>query len=430
MKSSKKIIIIATALVLASALALGGCMHFMSEPPVETEEYNPDEMSLPSVIEETPTAQSEMQKKFGAYGKEEIGENGEKIFHLFTEEQIAESMSLREKGERRSLTYEEIVFIINDSIRMYFEYDKIIITDFVDHVHPEPTGALDYDLKIINKRYDRCEVSSLGYTEILTYHGDYSDKKSYDSALETYSTMIYDIEAIILDRLRIHDTGTEGLCMTSYAYDDDYTRLYGILFDGGELSSRDEYTNILGNSIKSLLVNSVSNDVKAEHPMVYAKDIYDANSGKPSITISYRDGEKETQLFPTEELKALSPDGTLTLSGTTDGLIPTHISFEFDRWTGKVTYTYKNMGYATIMMGAFGIKNDILIMSFTDGKSICLEYVDGKFRIYNDLFDAFYRGEFDEEIVFECSSAYNEDFVFPHAFIHNTYPYPIRVINN
>ena len=64
-----KIIIIAAVLVLAAALALFGCIYLIGEPDEETKGYAPDEMTMPPVIEETPTAQSEMQKKFAAYGR-------------------------------------------------------------------------------------------------------------------------------------------------------------------------------------------------------------------------------------------------------------------------------------------------------------------------------------------------------------------------
>ena len=128
-----KIIIIAASLVLAAALALCGCMYLIGEPPEETQRYDNDEMSVPSVIEETPTAQSEMQKKFAAYGEEEVGTNGEKIFHLFTKEQIDASLQMRKEGKRTSLTYEEIIFIINDTVRIYLEYDQVVMTDFAEH---------------------------------------------------------------------------------------------------------------------------------------------------------------------------------------------------------------------------------------------------------------------------------------------------------
>lgn len=424
MKNTKKTIIIAMSLVLASALALGGCMSLLSEPPEETKEYVSTEMSLPSVIEETPTAQSEMQKKFGAYGKEEIGESGEKIFHLFTEDQIEESMKLREEGERRSLTYEEIVFIINDSIRMYFEYDKIIITDFVCHTHAKPTGALDFDLQMAMNRYDRCEVSSFEYTEIVTYHGDYSDKQSYRSALSTYSTMIYDIEAIIVERLRVHDTGTDNYCLTSHKGDNDHTRIYGILLDGGELTDSEKYFDVLKKNIRRELGPRIENDIEAKYPMLLAYDSYDPDSIRPSIEIYYLEGDNRTKLFPTEQLETLRPNGSLTLSGTTDDRIPRHISFEFDRWTNMVTYTNKNAGFETSMTGVYFIHDDIISLWLGEGEHIYIKIVGEKLRTYDD-WPHRDDDKFKEELTFECTSAYNEYFVFPDAFSENQLPITI-----
>jgi hypothetical protein len=422
MNNSKKIIILAVSLVLASVLLLSGCMYLISADPEGSSEYNPDEMSLPNVIEETPAAQSALQKKFGAYGREETGENGEKIYRLFTEEQIAESLSLREKGERRSLTYEEITFIINDSIRMYFEYDRIIVTDFIEHKHPKPTGGIDYDLKIILNRYDRCEVPSLGYSEIIPYHGDYSDKTSYDSALETYNKMIHDIEAIILDRLRIHDTGTEGYCLTSFAEPNDETRLYGILLDGGELTDSKEYVTTLRDTIKYEVMHHRKDEVQEVHPMILAEETHDPYSGKPMITISYCDSEKETVLFPTEQLNNLRPDGSITLTGKTDESVPREITIEFDRWLGKVKYTEKSAGVVIDKTGGFAYRDGVLTLAFANYENIYFKYVDGKFRICDDVFDAYYKDKFDAEMVFEYSSAYGEKFVYPDAFIHNTFP--------
>lgn len=425
---NKKIIIIAASLVLAAALALCGCMKVISEPDDETKEYNPEEMTLPSVIEETPTAQSEMQKKFGAYGKEEIGENGEKIFRLFTEEQIEESLKLREDGIRRSLTFDEIVFIINDSVRMYFEYDKIIITDFVNHTHAESHGGLDFDMLIITNRYHRCEVSSLGYTEIIPYHGDYSDADSYKSALATYNKMIHDIESIILDRLRIHDTGTEGYCLTSYASLNDKTRLYGILFDGGELTDSEKYISTLRDNIKYSAASYRAAEPTYKYPLILAQEVCKPDSGKPQISIQYFDGGKGTQLFPTEQLEALRPDGSLILSGKTDDLPQREISFEFDRWTNIVTYTDKRAGFEITMTGGFYLEGDMIGMWFDhgmliDNEDLYIKIVDGKIRVYDNLYYALYDdGKFKEEFVFECSSAYNEKFVFPDAFSENKQP--------
>lgn len=354
MKNSK-IIIIAASLVLAAALALCGCVYLIGGVPDETRGYDPDEMTLPSVIEETPSVQSELQKKFGAYGREETGERGERIFRLFTEEQINESIDLRLKGRPRSLTYEEVLFIINDSVRIYFEYDKIIVTDFMNHTHNNiPTSALDFDMRLWQNRYKRCDVLSYGYTEIIPYHGDYSDQPSYVAALETYSKMIYDIECMIFERLRIHDTGTDSYCLVSPLNDRDYTRVYGMLFADNQLKhDTDKHRDVLNNSIKMRLTGKELVNPHERYPMILASNKYEADSGKPNVNINYYNGEERVQIFPTEQLEALHPDGKVTLSTTTDD--GREIAFELDRWNKHVVYTEKYMGSETVIEGYYTI---------------------------------------------------------------------------
>ncbi len=421
MKNSKKIIIIAASLVIASVIVLLGCMHFLSEAPEETKEYNPDEMSLPSVIEETPTAQSELQKKFGAYGREETGENGEKIYRLFTEEQIAESLSLREKGERRSLTYEEIAFIVNDSIRMYFDYDKIIVTDFSEHVHPEPAGPLDYDIKLVTKKYDRCEVSSsVGYSEIIPYHGDYSECKSYLSAVETYNSIICGIETIILDRLRIHDTGTEGFCLTSNLIGSQYTRLYGILMDGGELTDSEKYISTLRDNLKNAVTYRSFGEPTYMYPLILTTSEYDPESIRPNLTISYIDGEKNTKLFPTEELEALRPDGKMVLTWKGGMYFTRVITLEFDRWEKSVKYTDSRLGKGSVLIGGYNINGNIISLHFgLSFRNIYLEYDGESIRVTDkEYYKNDHMGyEFEDDMVFKCVEGYEEDLVFPDSFL-------------
>ncbi len=412
-----KIIIIAAILVLAAALALCGCMYLVGEPPEETKGYDPDEMSLPPVIEETPTAQEKMQKKFAAYGREERGANGERVFRLFTEEQIKESMELRERGERRLLTYDEILFLINDSIRMYFEYDKILVTDFSSHTHiKEPTGPLDFDMRLQQNRYKKCNVSTFEYTEIIPYHGDYSDQDSYKSALATYSKMIYDIEYIIFERLRIHDTGTDSYCLVSPTNDGDYTRLYGILLDGGKLTDIEKYGTVLNNTIKQSLTNKELVAPEDKYPLIGMIDRYEPDTGKPTVEIYYNsNGERRgTKLFPTEQLETLGPDGKLTLTGMTEELVPRQLTFEFDRWSKKVVYTEKMTDAVTELTGYYLVNDDYIYLSF-DNEKLYFELDGDKVRLYNDLVDYMKNGKY-VQITVEASSVYGEDVSFKDLF--------------
>lgn len=414
MKNSK-IIIIAASLVLAAALALCGCVYLIGDVTDETRGYDPDEMTLPSVIEETPSAQSELQKKFGAYGREETGERGERIFRLFTEEQIEESLTLRKNGERRMLTYEEILFLINDSIRMYFEYDKILVTDFIFHTHDKnPTSALDYDMRLNNNRYRRCEVYTYEYIDLIPYHGDYSDKTSYADALATYHKMIEDIRTIILERLRIHDTGSDSYCLLSPLNENDYPRLYGILLDGGNISDAEKYETVLNNTIKQSMTNKELVAAEDKYPLVRMTEQYEPKLNKPQVSIYYisADEMSREKLYPTEQLDALRPDGKLTLTGYTNESMPREITIEFDRWAGRVVYTDYNELYIartgfyhSEIIGAVG---DAVLLSFDGKDSKCLRFEGNTVKIYSGI-SALMRDDkkWDEEITVEIQSPYS-----------------------
>ncbi len=396
---NKKIIIIAAAIVLASALALCGCMYLISEPPEETKELTQGEVTLPPVIEETPTAQSEMQKKFGAYGKEEIGENGEKIFHLFTWEQVEESLQMRKDGVRRSLTFDEISFIINDTVRLYFEYDKIVMPDFSDHTtgveinlyHPSViTGTWnsieemhEYLFNRLNK-YESCECDQkVGYTTVTTYHGDFSEYEDFDSAFSAYNDMVMQIEKMISERLRILDTGTlfycKGISSATYTI-----HTYGILLDGGSNGDYAQYTAAFEDSVG--FKNSDNNVTSVKTPYLLGNREY-RDSSLTGITASsciyfISDGVKN-KIFPTAELDAIRPKAPVSLSWSkklqTTGNPRVKWNIDFDRWKQTVEVTYSMIGQSVTNLkysGTYEVKGDMLFLTLDDGLKIVIKYDD------------------------------------------------------
>lgn len=420
MKNNIGVCLIAALLVFASVLILSGCMYFINGSSVESKEYNPDEMSLPSVIEKTPTAQSEMQRKFSAYGYEETGKNGEKVFHLFTEEQIEESLQLYEDGVRRSLTYEEILFIINDSVRMYFEYDKIVIPRFSEYVK-NPQSQIQYaGFKVNEETYEKCLRKSDTCREILTDHGDFSEYSSYISAMEAYSSIVYDIEAIIAERLRVHDTGSE-FYRKSGSNPYNSSLIYGIVLDGGELSEAGNYEYVLQKNLKNSLYGSVMPYGK-EYGSVIAKRKHEYNSASALVSIEYYENGNVTELFPTEQLKAMKPKGNITAiwrSEETIGHLPQRcIRFEFDRWGEKVTFSNRVFSSETVLKGTYRLDGDRMILEFAEGKTIILEfdgenikpvgayYPDGRVWLW-----------FEESIVFRINGVSSgEEIIFPESF--------------
>ncbi|MBQ5791921.1 MAG: hypothetical protein IIW19_04360, partial [Clostridia bacterium] len=123
----KKFIIMAVSLLLTALLALVGCMYAIGENKAESKPYDMGE-TVSVAPEDTPEAQKEMEKKFSVYNHV-TEENGKKILTLFSEEQAEEQWMKRKNGEEFRLTYDEILFIISDSQRLYETYDEIILPD-------------------------------------------------------------------------------------------------------------------------------------------------------------------------------------------------------------------------------------------------------------------------------------------------------------
>lgn len=428
---NKKIIIIAASLVLAATLALCGCMHLIGEPPEETQRYDNDEMSVPSVIEETPTAQSEMQKKFGAYGKEAVGINGEKVFYLFTEEQIEESLQMRRNGERRSLTYDEITFIINDTIRIYQEYDQIVLTDFSEHTVSEkkmiyhklsdpPKSSVVYNsISSLYSAFNSClEKEEYKFKTIDTYHGDLSEYNSYYTAIAQYSTMLLDIERMIAERLRILDTGT--LCYCNNEDGLDNAHFYGILLDSGSNKDYSQYID----AFEDCIDNKEWGDTNKT--LIGVRN-YDSSSPYQSVSICYYENRRPVELFPTAELKEMEPPSPIILHGSNKIKLEEEESewvlFRFDVYAKTVEFLHVKKEDSSRKYGTYKVDAGKLILDF-DGAQLVINYVDGKYVFAEQYYKDGEWIKFDEKI--KMREAYpvigNKSFyptpviIFPNSF--------------
>ncbi|MBR4062452.1 MAG: hypothetical protein IKK01_05245 [Clostridia bacterium] len=388
-----KIIIIAASLVLAAALALCGCMYLIGESPEETKEMTQGEVTLPPVIEETPTAQSEMQKKFSAYGKEVTGANGERIFHLFTWEQVEESLQMRKDGVRQPLTFDEISFIINDTVRLYFEYDQIVMPDFSNHTtgveinlyhtsiigrHFDSLEELEQFLIEHRKSYESCDCEqTVEYMTVATYHGDFSEYEDFDSAFSAYNDMLSEIEMMISERLRILDTGTLFFCkgISHSSYTD---HMYGILLDGGSHGDYAQYTatleDILGVKYNQNKVTSV------DTPYLIGNRVNSVYEDLCSSNIYFVTDGVKNKIFPTAELDAIRPKGPVHLSWSkklqTTGNPRVKWNIDFDRWNQTVEVTYSKIGQSAIhekYSGTYEVKGNMLFLTLDDGLKIVIK---------------------------------------------------------
>ena len=132
MKSSIKFFSIVLSLLFASTIALSGCMYAIQASGGSDKPYEMDSDIVASGDEEfivdTPISQSDLQKKFS--GMYEIDEETNTIT-VVSEDYLKKYWNSNYKKEViRSLSYDEVMYIIQDSIRLYNLYDKIVLNKF------------------------------------------------------------------------------------------------------------------------------------------------------------------------------------------------------------------------------------------------------------------------------------------------------------
>ena len=138
MKFSKRLFFrSALSLILAVCVLTGGLMLMgMAETEgeiVDTDSYAPDVSDLipeeENIITDTtvPTPQEQLSGKFGQYlFTSEL--DGKSVVSIYSAEQISDFVARRENGEWFSLSAEDILFMIDDTLKLFSQYDVITVT--------------------------------------------------------------------------------------------------------------------------------------------------------------------------------------------------------------------------------------------------------------------------------------------------------------
>lgn len=208
MKNGVKFFIIVISIILLFSIVLGVCIGCISSYEGERS-YDTDE-SFMSVIGGI-ASQADMQKKFGVYNHVET-DSENTILHIFSEEQADNIISQRKDGKKFYLTYDEALFLINDSTRLYFEYDTVVLNGAYD------TGVLSPE-------------SSLSAKTINCYHGDFSEF-NYDSAVQAYNQMLNDINNIIRHRIAMLDSRIIPVVVVQHEFSGPYGYGFRFSFEG------------------------------------------------------------------------------------------------------------------------------------------------------------------------------------------------------
>ena len=134
MKRNAKFFTIVISLLLLSSIILTGCMYAIAADNGEMKPYDLNgqkensDSSGGNIVEDAPLAQDSLQAKFEEMY--EISEDGKTITVISQDYLSNYWYSNYEKEVIKSLTTEEVYFIIQDSIRIYEEYDEVVLTGF------------------------------------------------------------------------------------------------------------------------------------------------------------------------------------------------------------------------------------------------------------------------------------------------------------
>ena len=134
MKRNVKFFTIVISLLLLSSIILTGCMYAIAADNGEMKPYdlngqkeNNDSLGG-NIVEDAPITQDSLQAKFEAMY--EISEDGKTITVISKDYLSKYWQSNYEKEVIHALSTEEVYFIIQDSIRIYQQYDEVVLSEF------------------------------------------------------------------------------------------------------------------------------------------------------------------------------------------------------------------------------------------------------------------------------------------------------------
>ncbi len=298
---NRVVILIACALIVLSVVLLAVYMTIAAKPPEKAEPYSEDSFESNAAF---LAEQAVLRAKFDVYSYEE----GNGTVRLFTAEQV-ESFLKPQAGEKQAyLTYDEVLFLINDSVRLYHEYDEIILTG---------------ERELFTHRTDFADIHR---GEGMNLHIDArcgKGEQTYAEQSARYDEMIEDIYQIIVYRLTMLDHGLRMLDI----FDSDGEPQY-------RLSNMREYLAFANAEkiSKSVLVLALDDSQETCEEALPADGaayfngthtqglstpllVSRANAdNKPVISLVDTDGTV-TELFPTAELVSSKPTAELTVTG-------------------------------------------------------------------------------------------------------------------
>ena len=153
---STGILVKTSALILGFTLVLGVGILSLSFSHGGARR-NEDTFLTPEHAVAPPTAQELLQKKFEVYNTV-TEEDGKSVVTIFSEEQIEDIRTRRENGEWFWLSSEEMLYLINDTVKLFEEYDVVRVNGLNGAEQEYETKTQDFREMIFNTILARAET--------------------------------------------------------------------------------------------------------------------------------------------------------------------------------------------------------------------------------------------------------------------------------
>ncbi len=302
MKKEFKFLTTVVSILLVSMLILAGCMHALSQNDSEPKDYDMDivsetvaESKPEDITKEPPVAQNDMQKKFSDMS--EISEDGRSIT-VITEEYLKDYWrSNYEKEVIHSLPTEEIYFIIQDSIRIYEQYDEVVLTGF---------ASLSSNLRV-------AERFPFVKDKIIKTKPDVTTSFEWDDIDAIYEIILYRLKA--LSSPKAFFTGEEAMRSVGEEPMINSTMLPWTTFyipNYSESTNRDYILNVVG-------YGSAMNSTVIEDE--FSELFSFCNKNGAYIYFKSKSYEQSTKIFPTAEMESSLPCRVVAIEDRSAGKV-------------------------------------------------------------------------------------------------------------
>lgn len=280
MKRNIKFFTIVISLLLLSSIILTGCMYAIAADNGEMKPYDLNgqnsDNSGGNIVEDAPLAQDSLQAKFE--DMYEISEDGKTITVISQDYLSNYWYSNYEKEVIKSLTTEEVYFIIQDSIRIYEEYDEVVLTEF---------ASLSSTMQVA-ERFPFVEGKTIKTQPDVTPYYDWDDTEAI------YEIILYRLKA--LSSPKAFFTGEEAMLSVGKEPMISSTMLPWTTFyipDYSENTNRDYILSVVGYG------SAMNSTVVVDE---FSELFSFCNKNGAYINFESKNYEQSTKVYPTVEL--------------------------------------------------------------------------------------------------------------------------------